>query len=114
MARKERTRQTKTEEEECTVEEVGREWGVAELKVCINSLLTEVPSEQALEKMKIGLRDFKARNEDSRAYLSELLTQKLSYLLSQPDLHPSIRAHIQPIQSSLTELLCDQFLLGIL
>lgn len=94
LARKERTRLAKTEEEECTHEEVGKEWGVVELKTCIDSLLTELPSGPALEKMKTNLRDFTARKEDTRAYMSELLTQKLSYLLVQPDIDPSLRAHL--------------------
>lgn len=114
LARKERTRQTKTEEEECTHEEVGKEWGVAELKTCIDSLLTELPSASVSEKMKLSLRDFTARKEDMRAYMSELLTQKLSYLLSKADMDPSLRIHLESVQRSLTELLSSQFELGTL
>lgn len=114
LASKERTRLAKTEEEECTLEEARKDWGVGELKTCIDSLLIELPSGPALERIKTGLRSFTARKEDTRAYMSELLTQKLSYLLSQPDLETSLRAYLQPIQNSLTELLCTQFLLGTL
>lgn len=93
---------------------MGKEWGVAELKTCVDSLLTEVPSGSGLEKMKLGLRDFTVRKEDMRAYICELLTQKLSYLLSQADMEPSLRGHLENVQRSLTELLCSQFLLGTL
>lgn len=116
MARKEhlRSRQTKAEEEECTHEEMGKEWGVTELKNCVDLLLIEVPSGSALEKMKLGLQDFTVKKEDMRAYMCELLTQKLSYLLSQADMEPSLRGHLNNVQRSLTELLCTQFQLGSL